>query len=265
MILISTATQTEAKPIIDYFKLKQVCKTPFSIYESEKLFLIITNIGKLACISAISYFFGRVKNEKIIGAINIGIAGHRSLSIGDIILAHKVLDNDTNKTTYPSMALKWKGKTDELTTFSNPLLDYSTNTLIDMEGAGFFFACLNFLNIDVVHSLKIISDNQQNPIHNLDKNKVIHLIEKNIPTIQQLIDKIFKLNSLLTSENKIEIDKIIENVHFTETEKIKLAELLERTMLLDVKYNINELLEQKSAKKIINSLKSLIENGYNLH
>jgi len=265
MILIAVATPTEARPIVSHFRMKQINKAPFSIYMSSELFLIVTNIGKLSCISAISYSFGKLTDKKILGAINVGIAGHKSKQINEAVLVHKLYDDETKKTIYPSMAIKWKGKTDELTTFSKPHLDYSIDTLLDMEGYGFFYACLNFLNIDVIHSLKIISDNQHLPANNLDKNRVVDLVENNIPVLQKLIDSIFKINSALPIENKIEIDPIIENVHFTETEKIKLAELLEKASLLEIGYNNNKLLELKSAKKILNNLKSLIENGYNLH
>jgi len=265
MILITTATQVEARPIIDFFRMKRIHKAPFSIYEGNQLFLIITTIGKLACISAVSYFFGKFGHNKVTGAINIGISGHKSKPIGDALLVHKIYDDDTTKTTYPSMAIRWKGNTDELTTFSKPHLDYSKNTLMDMEGAGFFYACLNFLNIDVIHSLKIISDNQDRPANFIDKDTVISLIKNHIPTLQKLIDSIFKINSALPEENQIEIDYITEKIHFTETEKVKLKELLERAVLLEVKYKKDKLIELNSAKKIINNLKVLIENGYNLH
>ncbi len=45
MILVHTALFAEAKPIIEYLKLKFITKKPFIVYKSKNVILVVTGMG----------------------------------------------------------------------------------------------------------------------------------------------------------------------------------------------------------------------------
>src|ERR1700761_8244047 len=102
MIAIVTAFHSEAKPLIEYFKLKtQMTQAPFPIYQNENMHLIISGLGKINAALAVGYLQAILQTPNIVW-LNIGIGGHRSMEIGTAILAHKVIDESTARSFYPT-------------------------------------------------------------------------------------------------------------------------------------------------------------------
>ena len=86
MLHLLIATLTEAKPLINTFKLKKKNFHEFHIYinKNKNISLTITGIGKINSSAATSYtamVFNRFKNNVW---LNIGICGHRTFHIGEI-------------------------------------------------------------------------------------------------------------------------------------------------------------------------------------
>ncbi len=70
MILVHTALFAEAKPIIEYLKLKFITKKPFRVYKSKNVILVVTGMGDKTFL--LKEIF---KDYQIDRAINIGIVG----------------------------------------------------------------------------------------------------------------------------------------------------------------------------------------------
>ena len=64
--------------------------------------LIVAGKGKCAAAAACAYLQGLEPKSKHIW-LNLGIAGHGSLRVGEPILAHKVTDAATNVAWYPPL------------------------------------------------------------------------------------------------------------------------------------------------------------------
>ena len=71
MILLTTATEIEARAVIQKLKLKKLQDPYFSIWQNEEVILVITGIGKVKTASAIAYVFAITKSSIKIGRAHV--------------------------------------------------------------------------------------------------------------------------------------------------------------------------------------------------
>ena len=189
-INIVVAMKREAKPLINYWKLKKNKEKIFS-NKKKKINLIISGIGKKKAEEATIYI--AKKTDKNSFFLNIGIAGHKNYKLGEIILVSKVTDNKTKYSWYPSLLCETKIKKIPLVTVGFPKIRYSKDLIYDMEASGFFKGARKFVGPEMVQSIKIISDNKKNSILNISSNKIENWIKCKTTTIDKLINE-FRTN-----------------------------------------------------------------------
>ena len=177
MIHIITATNPEAKFFINYLNLKKINSIKeFQIYFNEKFSLTVSGIGKInSAISVCSTYheLGRIKNNCW---INIGIAGHYKSTIGQLFIINKIIDNTSRKNYYPYSPDVNNINQLSCTTYDKIDLKYS-NSMSDMELSGFYQTANKYSFRELIHSLKIVSDNKENPFKFEEKNKIEKLFE----------------------------------------------------------------------------------------
>jgi len=139
----------EAKPLIKYFNLKKV-NDKFSIYENDKISLIISDRGALNSAIATTYL---LSTRDINNIINFGIAGSSEYKVGEIFLINKI-----NENLFPDILIPHVFRESEIRCFDEVVTegDYK---LVDMESEGFFRAGIKFLKAHQIHLIKIVSDN----------------------------------------------------------------------------------------------------------
>ncbi len=159
MTLIHTALFTEAKPIIEYLKLKFIQKKPYRLYQRDNILLIVTGMGEKTLI--IKELLSQYHIKK---AINIGIAGckDKNIPIGALFCTTHNLPHISHST---------------ITTVKKPLNnpDNLKTTLVDMETNYFLEATKD---IEDVYIFKIVSDHLNIAIPS--KQFVWGIIEKNL-------------------------------------------------------------------------------------
>ena len=195
MIHIVTATYTEAKCIIQYYKLKKlIFIREFQIFYNKKacISLTISGIGKVRTAPAVSYTFCVFDKKKNDSWINIGIAGHEDEEIGEIFLVKKIIDHSTKKNWFPAITFNSDFNQKECKTFEKPNFSYS-KILHDMELSAFYEICSRFSSNELIHSLKIVSDNKFKKDFNTDN--LLYLFKKNILSINQLCCEMKKILS----------------------------------------------------------------------
>ena len=100
MIHFIVATTSEARPLIDFFKLKKKKSiSNFIFFDNDEISLTISGIGKINAAMSVThtyYEFNKIKNNVW---VNFGIAGHISHSIGKIFLINKIVDKETNSSS----------------------------------------------------------------------------------------------------------------------------------------------------------------------
>ena len=119
--------------------------------------------------------------------------GHKDFDLGKAVLVSKVTDNKTKYNWYPS--LLWKTKIDKapLITVKFPKIIYNSNSLYDMEAAGFFKGARNFVGPEKVQCLKVVSDNKDSSILNISSKKIENWIYSKTPVINKLVNEFLKV------------------------------------------------------------------------
>ena len=141
MIHFIVATYYEARPLIEIFNLNKI-KTNLNLYENDEISLTISGIGKVNCAMSVAQTFYEFNKSYNNIWINVGLAGHRSLQLGEISLVNKIKDNSTQKTFFTFIA-DFNIQSFECLTCDKENKNYSNN-LFDMECSGFLSLLENF-------------------------------------------------------------------------------------------------------------------------
>ena len=187
MIYFIVALLPEAKPLIKNLKLTLLRQTPFQIYGDEDSKLIITGIGKENALMATTHLLTHYSPMSSDILVNFGLAGaHKNFEIGEMILAHTLINAATNKKFYPDMRLSHPYKEVKLTTLSEVQTTPDPDVeVVDMEAYSVFQAALMFLKSSQLLTLKIISDHFSAVIP--DKEQVDRWITPHLELLMALL------------------------------------------------------------------------------
>jgi len=224
------ATTTEARPLIDFFKLKKKDSiSNFIFFVNDDVSLTISGIGKLNSAMSVAhtfYEFNKIKNNIW---INFGISGHINHKIGEIFLINKIIDKETNYKFFPHIIKNCNLNQHSCMTYSKENFAY-TDDLSDMEAIGFFMGAEKYSTKELIHTIKIISDNKDLKIDFQDKKKVYEIIK---PRLKELCDfkedafkiwKEFYLSKIIIDEK---IKKILNDKKLSFYQKKEFAKVLE--------------------------------------
>ncbi len=194
MIHIFCALPCEAGPIIQLLKLTELKQFDlFRIYQSKdkQSSLTITETGKLNAASAVSYHHACLDTQASDIWLNIGIAGHESIPVGEARLINKITDNQDKTSWYPQILFKPPCDSAPLVTLDNPSTDYQ-DMLFDMEASGFYQIAIRLGTAECIHCLKIISDNHTQPTSTVNADSVKKLVIAQIETIENVLKSLSK-------------------------------------------------------------------------
>ncbi|MEI6242870.1 MAG: hypothetical protein WCP39_05640 [Chlamydiota bacterium] len=225
MLLISTALLAEATPIIQFFHLKPKHTKGFRVWENNEIRLVISGSGKIFSSAATSFLIALTENCQ--GYVNIGIASHKTLPIGTPILADTITDDSTKKSCYPSLVFESPCPTGSVLTVDTFQKELSSSCQ-DMEAYAFFLTATKFLPIQLVHVLKVVSDNAASPHHLVTEKKISEWIAAICPTLQTLLYKISEVSKNLPEINEMENSEDSDECPCTVSKKQKLSDILER-------------------------------------
>jgi len=236
MLHLICALKSESRPLVNHFNLEHRGGGEiFGCYcnENNEISLTITGVGKVNAAAGIMYAASRFEIKDNDVWLNIGVAGHGTLPVGTPILAHRITDAGSGKTWYPQLVLNSPCRSLGLITVDSPSSLYE-HDMIDMEAAGFYSSASRIGTSELIHCLKIISDNELSPPDKVSGKTVTDLITKNLNTIEILIDQLQKLSgeldvSVSAPEN---YHKLLEKWHFTQSQKYRLHYLLQRWQVL---------------------------------
>lgn len=272
-LIFTIALRCEAISIIEHLKLKKNLNIEsFNIYQTDNIFLCITGIGQFNISSALSFMAGAKIINKASIIINIGIAGSKNHQIGDFVEINKIGISAANddlyykaKNYYPTKLCSFNFLEAELITHNKAVTIYPDNKLVDMEGFAFFATAIKFVSLEQIWLGKIISDSCIDDLNeimdskanttNYNKDKVTHLIKNNLPNIDKVISFYLDLSIKLAKRlnHPQEFFLILEKIHFSFAQKVKLKKLLLSNLSQDQKDQllIEKLIKLGEAKKII--------------
>lgn len=232
-IFVFTALNCEAKPLIRSWRLKKHSHNqPFAIYSDAERVVVVTGIGKIAMAGAVGYTLSLFPNIRHPLLLNIGIAGNRRHSLGSLYLADKIVDANTGKKFYPQLPFAIACETAAVATLATPHAGYAEDCLYDMEASAFYEMACKFSSSELIHSLKIVSDNAESPLENITESLVEEWCIRQIDAIDTLIARLHTLRQSLPVTDLGLYWQLLGEFHFTSTSAVKLAALSAQWHLL---------------------------------
>jgi len=269
MIHIICALKCEAKSLIAHHRLKNCSdSTSFPLYISQdkQISLTISGVGKINAAAATAFTHAFLQTSKQDIWLNVGIAGHKDLGIGKVIIAHKIIEQSSQHTWYPQIIYSPPCQSMEVLSCDRPATDYTDTVFLDttfeMEAAGFYATACRFATSELIHVVKIISDNQQHPAVKISASFVADLIKDKLEIIDQLITSLRQLAKDLDSPNESPdyYDQIIKQWRFTYAERNRLKSCLNRWHVLCPDENPMKILDGSlKGKDVINQITSKLD------
>jgi len=268
-INILAALNCEVKSVIDFYKLKKVRSRPFDYYAGssyntklDKTFavnVLVSGLGTQNMTTACGWLAGHIDHMNSIW-LNLGSAGHKFLDVNEIVRVHRAIDMQTGASYYPSMTAKWSGLNKPLFTFGDTCVDYPEDAVVDMEGAAFFNTASRFSNRELVQSLKIISDNEDESVERLNAKLIAELVQENMQSIDKFIAALLVLQvQIVEPINGVKINlDIINKFHFTVSQYQQYNELVSKLTSLKL-FNESDRLQVLESSSMVHVLKILKE------
>jgi len=256
------ALPAEARPFIKHFGLSAMNHPYLRLYHGDSGYLLQCGVGKLNAASGTAAMLQYLPDVAAI--INVGIAGS-DLPIGDTVIAHGVQDKASQQQWFPHLppVRKLAGVSSvQVLSVDTPATDYSPEHAFDMEASGIFNAAAKVLDLAFVHSIKVISDNNQSGIQQINATSVVEQIGNAVPVVEKLLQSLpFDTLPCAKSVNALSTT-LIDQMHYTTTETHTLKQLLHRYNALRGELpSTQSLLNLKSAKAVRQHLLSDISNA----
>jgi adenosylhomocysteine nucleosidase len=265
MIHIFCALPCEAQPLIQHFKLTKLKRfNLFRVYHSEdkQISLTITGVGKLNAASAVSYHHACFNTSTSDIWLNIGVAGHKDLSIGDILIVNKITDEHDGTHWYPQIVFTPPCDSISLITLDKASADYQ-DSLFDMEASAFYQMAIRLGTAELIHCLKIISDNTEQSATTVNADKVKKIIAAQINTIESIIERLIPLSTEVSEiiAEPAHYQSFIDKWHFTQSEKLQLSRLLRQwAVRFPDEEPMQAAIDNKKGKQVLISLSEKIKN-----
>ena len=227
MQLIVTALDSEARPLLDHYRLRADSQhSAFRIYRNEHMALIVSGMGRVNAGAATAYL-GALSGPGEHVWLNIGIGGQRDVPIGLACLAYQISLPGANRHWYPPLVFRPPCNTARLCTVDQPEFAYPDDFIYEMEAAGFYPTATRFSSAELTQCLKIISDNAEHSAERLRPADVSGLIAMSLDTIQA------SLEALSTLANELAVAARITKLprlpwHASVSQQHQLRELLRR-------------------------------------
>ncbi len=209
MINLLVALMAEARPLIHHFDLSGLPPIAgFRCYGNESITLLVTGSGVVSMASGVTALglMGRSFADDLGTAalrgsdcsfgphtwINSGIAGHRNLPVGTLVLASKITDQASGRSWYPPQVaeismLRPVVRRPEMETVPAAVETYPQQAVVEMEASGFYPTACRFGSGEQIHLLKVISDNREQPATRLNEADVAQLMAMLLSPLEQLM------------------------------------------------------------------------------
>jgi adenosylhomocysteine nucleosidase len=189
-INLAVALPAEAKPLIRAFGLRR--RQPDGaapLYVGGDLALVLTGAGAEAMQRGVIHL-----SEYAAGGerhwLNVGIAGHGSLAVGECLLAESVVERSSGGRWHLHAPDVIGIPIGALHCVSEAESDYAADTGYDMESGGYAAALCALDALERASILKIVSDGPDQPSQRLNGRRVSDLVYRAIPLIRTLITRL---------------------------------------------------------------------------
>lgn len=261
MLIWVTALHCEAKPVIDFYHLKKSSgHRGFDLYQKDNICLVVSGIGKTSAAAATAWVAALQSNHTSIAWVNLGIAGAADHDVGSAFWINKITSESTQRHYYPVPTFTTGFDSSACTTLDQASNEYHPETLFDMEVSGFFSTATRFSSAELIHCLKIVSDNQHQQLR-FDKMVISSLINQHMDSIDKFVNRLEMLNQQCMNLQIKDTDwhSILDQARFSMTQQAQLKTVL--NFLLNRDFDAETLSRQisgcSSSKDILKQLNQL--------
>lgn len=243
MLHLIVALRPEAKPFVDAWTLRRnPDMTDFDLYEGSldglpdelPVRLVRSGIGKAHVAAAVGWLAARTGETGI--WMNVGIAGHGNQATGGVVMAHRVVDAASGRSSYPPLVVEPPCPTCELRTVDVPETKYvdAEGIAFDMEASAFVDAARRFASAELVHCLKVVSDGPEAPVAGLNRRRIGELMQRAVEPVRQLARRLRPVWQELRAAEDAPPDyhRLVESRHFTVSDRVNLKRQLRRRATL---------------------------------
>lgn len=230
MILIVTAFDAEARPLIDHFRLRRQADHGFPVYAGGDVWLVVSGPGRINAAAATTHLHARAGFPWDNTWINTGIAGHPELPRGEARLAHKITEKISGKSWYPALVTGSPWRSAPLLTVDQPDREYASGDLVDMEASAFMETALRFSSGELVHVLKIVSDNRESPAVIPKASQLQAWMAPHVAALEDFCRSLERLAMPLETPAGVtqQYETLTAALHFTVSQQNRLQQLLQR-------------------------------------
>ena len=222
-IFVFSALTCEAKPLIRQWRLnKSPAIHPFTLFSNAERVVVITGLGGVSMAGAVGYVMALFPDCQQPLLLNLGIAGHGQYSLGSLFLADKILNIENGKKFFPQLPFTVNCETATIASLAKPHHGYPENYLYDMEAAAFYEIACKFSTGELIHSLKIISDNAQSPMENITEAAVEQWVTQRLEKINAVIADLIALRRRLPVINDELYEQLLTKFSVTTTSTVRL-------------------------------------------
>jgi nucleoside phosphorylase len=263
---IVVAHALEAKALVKMLELERHhASTDFVEYSnSNKLRLLVSGIGKEAIAAGVTYLSEQQAsdNGEIRAWLNIGIAGHRDASLGSAWLGNKITDHSSGTSAYPPQLIEGV-EVGSVVTVDEPENSYPLNAAYEMEASAFYAEATKYSTAELVQVFKVISDNLENPVSEIDIRRVPGLIAAQSPQLLILIERMSAIAREYNSNQRLPgyFFEICSQIHLTVNQKLQLRRLCQRYKALGLEKELGRVAGRKAsdARELIQQLTERID------
>ncbi len=192
LIHLLVALRSEARPLVRHFGLEPlpggIVGRP--VYAGTDLRLIVTGMGKSRTALAVEGMWGLDRTDSVAAWLNVGIAGHRNLPIGEAILADEVVEAATGRSWKLHPIAGAPCRVGSVCTVETVEKQYPTAAVYEMEAASLCPRVPEALGRGLLQILKVVSDNRQTGTQQISARFVEGLIERQLQLVDWLIGEL---------------------------------------------------------------------------
>lgn len=196
MIIWMCALHCEAKPLIDFYRLKKSpLKGQYDLYHNKDIRCIVSGIGALKMAAATVWAAEHGQQQDKPCWINLGIAGHRNMAIGSAVLASRISSHKGSVIYRPHAVIGHDFPLSAVISVESEQPDYPDSAVCDMEAYAFMQTANRYSPLTNCHCIKVISDNSNSPAHR-NKANISNLIAANIKSISHFACQAHQVSEL---------------------------------------------------------------------
>lgn len=225
------ALVAESRPLVHHFGLREErTARGFRVYHGDDMRLTVSGIGKTAAAAGTAYLGALAGGGQHEAWLNVGIAGHAELEIGEAVHALRITDVATGRNWYPPQILDLPGRGLHVLTVDRAESAYADDAVYDMEAAAFYATALRFSVGELVQCVKVVSDNRAAPPDSTTRQRVSELMQSQLPAIEEAAGALGRLAADLadTLPQLSGFDRFVERWHFTVSQEHQLRSLLQQ-------------------------------------